>query len=164
MATKQHYHRSGGASSGPSGTGPGDFLSKIKGKRVFVKLNDGQVYAGTFICMDGNLNVVMENVTLYESIEEAQGTPNQTATQETQNTEVFSDVFIRGNNVCYIVQSTGNQQNQQSVKVKKKNDSNGSLSSSSSQGSNDDASSSSSSSSGRNREIMIQTMNEEEKF
>ena len=47
----------------------GDFLSQIKGKRVFVKLNDGTVYKGAFICTDGNLNVVLENVTLWDSIE-----------------------------------------------------------------------------------------------
>ena len=67
MASKHHQRDQ----SGPSGTGPGDFLNKIKGKRCMVKLNDASVYAGSFICMDGNLNVVLENATLFESIEQA---------------------------------------------------------------------------------------------
>lgn len=109
MASKNSYqHHNRGSSnnnnSGPSGTGPGDFLNKIKGKRVFVKLNDSTVYAGAFICMDGNLNVVMENVTLYDSMEQAQSTNPKD--REASN-EVFSDVFIRGNNVCYIVPASG---------------------------------------------------------
>ena len=42
--------------------GPGDFLKLIRGKQVQVKLNDGSIYLGTFVCMDGCLNVVLENV------------------------------------------------------------------------------------------------------
>ena len=37
-----------------------DFIKMIKGKPVQVKLNDGTEYRGTFICLDGNLNVVLE--------------------------------------------------------------------------------------------------------
>ena len=77
----------------------GDFLGLIKGKRVYAKLNDGQVYAGSLICIDGNLNVVLENVTLFDSINEAQ---DSTAVAESSQKEHFSEVFIRGNNVCYI--------------------------------------------------------------
>ena len=56
-------------SSNSKSRSAGDFLSQIKGKRVLVKLNDGTVYAGSFICMDGNLNVVLEKVTLFDSID-----------------------------------------------------------------------------------------------
>ena len=46
-----------------------DFLKLIKGNSVLVKLNDDSCYTGTFICMDGNLNVVLENVVLWDSTE-----------------------------------------------------------------------------------------------
>lgn len=39
---------------------PQDFLKLIKGKPVQVKLNDGSEYRGTFICLDGCLNIVLE--------------------------------------------------------------------------------------------------------
>jgi len=42
--------------------GPSDFLKALKNQQVRVKLNDGSNYVGTFVCMDGNLNVVLENV------------------------------------------------------------------------------------------------------
>ena len=63
---------------------------------MLVKLNDGSAYSGAFICMDGNLNVVLENVQLWDSVEQAKNPA------PTSQVEVFSDVFIRGNNVCYI--------------------------------------------------------------
>ena len=110
-----------------------------------VKLNDASVYAGSFICMDGNLNVVLENATLFESIDQA-----QTATSSVGH-EVFSDVFIRGNNVCYITPSE--------EKKHKKND--GAKRSQSASSSNSKSSDSDSSSQANaNREMMIQTINE----
>ena len=72
-----------------------DFLKLIKGNPVLVKLNDGSCYTGTFICMDGNLNVVLENVVLWETSEKMKASM-------ANESEIFSDVFIRGNNVCYI--------------------------------------------------------------
>ena len=47
--------------------------------------------------MDGNLNVVLENVVMWDSHERMK--QKQSMADES---EVFSDVFIRGNNVCYI--------------------------------------------------------------
>ena len=52
-----------------------------------VKLNDGTEYRGTFICLDGCLNVVLEKC------------------EERMQSKVvnkFADLFIRGNNVLYI--------------------------------------------------------------
>ena len=66
---------------------PGDFLKLIKGRPVGVKLNDGSEYRGTFICLDGHLNVVLEKC---EEIRD-----NRTAGS-------YGDIFIRGNNVSYI--------------------------------------------------------------
>lgn len=60
------------ASKGGNGGGCGDFVARLKHKRVYVKLNDGTAYAGTLICIDGNLNTVLESAALFDSIEEAQ--------------------------------------------------------------------------------------------
>jgi U6 snRNA-associated Sm-like protein LSm6 len=52
-----------------------------------VKLNDGTEYRGTFICLDGCLNIVLEKC------------------EEVVSGKVinkFGDLFIRGNNVQYI--------------------------------------------------------------
>ena len=66
---------------------PADFLKMIKGRPIRVKLNDGTEYKGTFICLDGNLNIVLEKC------------------EELKDGKVinkFGDVFIRGNNVSYL--------------------------------------------------------------
>jgi len=39
---------------------PEHFITSIKGRAVRVKLTDNSVYEGKFICIDGNLNVVLE--------------------------------------------------------------------------------------------------------
>ena len=52
-------------------SGCGDFLQNLKNKRIYVKLNDNSVYEGNLICIDGNLNTVLESVTLHDSMEEA---------------------------------------------------------------------------------------------
>ena len=88
-------------------------MNKIKGKRVIVKLNDGAVYTGNFICMDGNLNVVLETVELYESLELAES-------RSAANREEFSDVFIRGNNVCYIAPASTSSVSKQDKQSKRK--------------------------------------------
>ncbi len=71
---------------------PADFLKTIKGKPVQVKLNDGTEYRGTFICLDGCLNVVLEKC---EEIGSGSKVLNK-----------FGDLFIRGNNVQYIAPYT----------------------------------------------------------
>ena len=78
--------------------GCGDFVTRLKHKRVYVKLNDGSTYAGILICIDGNLNTVLEAAALFDSIELAQASKGSAARAK----ETFSDAFIRGNNVCYI--------------------------------------------------------------
>ena len=67
-------------------------MKKLIGKQVRVKLNDDSNYVGTFVCMDGCLNVVLEDVVSFG--EEGFGE------NETDNS--FSECFIRGNNLCYI--------------------------------------------------------------
>ena len=83
--------------------GPDDFVSKLKGQQVRVKLNDGSNYVGKFVCMDGCLNVVLEDViTFPETIEGDDAIPSN---QDEDNT--FSECFIRGNNLCYITPLIG---------------------------------------------------------
>ena len=115
--------------------GPGDFLRLIKGKNVLVKLNDGSCYTGTFICMDGCLNVVMENVVLWESMDAMQTGGLAKGCSET---EVFSDVFIRGNNVAYIAPYSKESLSDQEDKLVSKGKEGGSQSSSSGDSSSSD--------------------------
>jgi small nuclear ribonucleoprotein (snRNP)-like protein len=69
-------------------------MNKLAGKQVRVKLNDGANYVGTFVCMDGCLNVVLEDVVCF-------GESGITDTNDMEE-NTFSECFIRGNNLCYI--------------------------------------------------------------
>ncbi|KAL6768280.1 SMP6A [Auxenochlorella protothecoides x Auxenochlorella symbiontica] len=76
----------------PTGDGvvskaPADFLKSIRGQRVIVKLNSGVDYKGILACLDGFMNIAMEQ------------------TEEYVNGQLknrYGDCFIRGNNVLYI--------------------------------------------------------------
>lgn len=42
---------------------PADFLKKMLGREVEVKLNDNHTFfLGTMVCLDGNMNVLLSNV------------------------------------------------------------------------------------------------------
>ena len=66
---------------------PGDFIKETVRKPVIVKLNNGHDYRGSLVCLDGFLNVVLQDA------EEYQG-GNSVAS--------YGEVFLRGNNVLYI--------------------------------------------------------------
>ncbi|KAK9835447.1 hypothetical protein WJX74_000183 [Apatococcus lobatus] len=66
---------------------PADFLKSIKGKPVVVKLNFGVDYRGILACLDGYMNIAMEQTEEYVN---------------GQLKNKFGDAFIRGNNVLYI--------------------------------------------------------------
>ncbi|KAI0318291.1 hypothetical protein OF83DRAFT_1057107 [Amylostereum chailletii] len=71
---------------GPSGS-PTDFLKAVVGKRVVVRLTSGVDYRGVLSCLDGYMNIALEQ------------------TEEHVNGNVtnrYGDAFIRGNNVLYI--------------------------------------------------------------
>ena len=71
---------SGGTSSTKT---PADFLKSIKGQQVLVKLNSGSDYKGVLACLDGYMNIAMEQ------------------TEEYVNGQLkakYGDAFIRGNN------------------------------------------------------------------
>lgn len=62
---------------------PSIFLQKIIGQRVLVRLNSGIDYAGILSCLDGYMNIAMEDtVELVKGVEKGK----------------FGDAFIRGNN------------------------------------------------------------------
>ncbi|MCL7039042.1 hypothetical protein MKW94_024724 [Papaver nudicaule] len=85
---------SGGGSMGSGGGGgssstktPSDFLKSIRGRPVVVKLNSGVDYRGILACLDGYMNIAMEQTEEYVN---------------GQLKNKYGDAFIRGNNVLYI--------------------------------------------------------------
>ncbi|KAF8622804.1 hypothetical protein AX15_006731 [Amanita polypyramis BW_CC] len=71
----------------PTTGSPTDFLKNVVGKRVIVRLNSGIDYHGVLSCLDGYMNIAME-----QTEEHANGAV----------TNRYGDAFIRGNNVLYI--------------------------------------------------------------
>ncbi|XP_064391263.1 U6 snRNA-associated Sm-like protein LSm6 [Halichondria panicea] len=66
---------------------PSDFLKQIMGKPVSVKLNSGVDYRGVLACLDGYMNIALEQTEEYVN---------------GQLKNKYGDAFIRGNNVLYI--------------------------------------------------------------
>ncbi|KAJ1452006.1 U6 small ribonucleoprotein F [Pelagophyceae sp. CCMP2097] len=66
---------------------PSDFLKAVLGRPVRVKLNSGVEYRGILACLDGYMNIALE-----QTEEFVQG----------QLKAKYGDCFIRGNNVHYI--------------------------------------------------------------
>ncbi|XP_074562571.1 uncharacterized protein LOC141819104 [Curcuma longa] len=81
----------GGGEKGSGGGGsvktPADFLKSIRGRPVVVKLNSGVDYRGILACLDGYMNIAMEQTEEYVN---------------GQLKNKYGDAFIRGNNVLYI--------------------------------------------------------------
>ncbi|KAJ7947434.1 Sm-like protein [Quillaja saponaria] len=79
---------SGAVEKGSSTTKtPADFLKSIRGRPVVVKLNSGVDYRGILACLDGYMNIAMEQTEEYVN---------------GQLKNKYGDAFIRGNNVLYI--------------------------------------------------------------
>ncbi|XP_027066773.1 sm-like protein LSM36B [Coffea arabica] len=66
---------------------PADFLKSIQGRPVVVKLNFGVDYRGILACLDGCINIAMEQTEEYVN---------------GQLKNKYGDAFIRGNNVLNI--------------------------------------------------------------
>jgi U6 snRNA-associated Sm-like protein LSm6 len=66
---------------------PTEFLKSVLGKPVQVKLNSGVDYRGILACLDGHMNIAMEQTEEYVG-----GALKKR----------YGDCFIRGNNVMYI--------------------------------------------------------------
>ena len=66
---------------------PNDFIKELTGRPVVVKVNSGVCYHGILACIDGFMNIALEQ------------------TQEYVDGELkasYGDCFIRGNNVLYM--------------------------------------------------------------
>lgn len=78
----------GSAAGGvPSKKTPSDFLKSVLGRPVIVKLNSGVSYRGVLACLDGYMNVALEQTEEYV---------------DGQLKAKYGDAFIRGNNILYI--------------------------------------------------------------
>mmetsp|Transcript_38220 Transcript_38220/g.93931 ORF Transcript_38220/g.93931 Transcript_38220/m.93931 type:complete len:87 (+) Transcript_38220:60-320(+) len=66
---------------------PTEFLKAVTGRPVVVKLNTGVDYRGVLACLDGYMNIAMEQTEEYVN---------------GQLKNKYGDAFIRGNNVLYI--------------------------------------------------------------
>jgi U6 snRNA-associated Sm-like protein LSm6 len=64
-----------------------EYLESIKGRPVVVKLNNGTDYRGVLVCLDGYMNIALEQTEEYVN---------------GQLKNKYGDTFIRGNNVLYI--------------------------------------------------------------
>mmetsp|Transcript_5696 Transcript_5696/g.11742 ORF Transcript_5696/g.11742 Transcript_5696/m.11742 type:complete len:102 (-) Transcript_5696:321-626(-) len=71
---------------------PSDFLKSVLGKPAVVKLNSGIEYRGVLACLDGYLNIAMEQTQEYGLDGQLKAT--------------YGDCFIRGNNVLHISSQT----------------------------------------------------------
>ena len=68
---------------------PGDFLKQAIGKEVRVRFNNGNDFVGNMTCLDGFLNIAMENTVEYAGL---------------TRQESYGDAFLRGNNIVYITE------------------------------------------------------------
>ncbi|CAO1319583.1 unnamed protein product [Diamesa serratosioi] len=63
------------------------FINQIHGRAVVVKLNSGADYRGVLACLDGYMNIALDQTEEYVN---------------GQLKNKYGDAFIRGNNVLYI--------------------------------------------------------------
>lgn len=76
-----------GGASAASKSNPSDFLRTVLGKPVIVQLNSGVTYKGVLACLDGFMNIALEQTEEYV---------------DGQLKNRYGDCFIRGNNVMMI--------------------------------------------------------------
>lgn len=79
----------GGVAAAPAtvNKNPSDFLRTVLGKPVVVQLNSGVTYKGVLACLDGFMNIALEQTEEYV---------------DGQLKNRYGDCFIRGNNVMWI--------------------------------------------------------------
>lgn len=70
----------------PKAGSPNDFLKGVIGKNVNVRLNSGIDYRGVLSCLDGYMNIALE-----QTVEYVDGVKKNS----------YGDAFIRGNNGQY---------------------------------------------------------------
>jgi U6 snRNA-associated Sm-like protein LSm6 len=67
----------------PQQKSPSDFLRGVLGRSVIVKLHSGVDYRGVLACLDGHMNIAMEQTEEYV---------------DGQLKAQYGDAFLRGNN------------------------------------------------------------------
>nr|6PPN_F Chain F, U6 snRNA-associated Sm-like protein LSm6 [Schizosaccharomyces pombe 972h-]6PPN_N Chain N, U6 snRNA-associated Sm-like protein LSm6 [Schizosaccharomyces pombe 972h-]6PPP_F Chain F, U6 snRNA-associated Sm-like protein LSm6 [Schizosaccharomyces pombe 972h-]6PPP_N Chain N, U6 snRNA-associated Sm-like protein LSm6 [Schizosaccharomyces pombe 972h-]6PPQ_F Chain F, U6 snRNA-associated Sm-like protein LSm6 [Schizosaccharomyces pombe 972h-]6PPV_F Chain F, U6 snRNA-associated Sm-like protein len=72
---------------GSMDSSPNEFLNKVIGKKVLIRLSSGVDYKGILSCLDGYMNLALERTEEYVN---------------GKKTNVYGDAFIRGNNVLYV--------------------------------------------------------------
>ena len=77
-----HIYTQGGAEE-QNKRSPSDFLKDVLGRPVNVRLNSGTDYRGVLACLDGYMNIAMEQTEEYV---------------DGQLKSKYGDCFIRGNN------------------------------------------------------------------
>jgi U6 snRNA-associated Sm-like protein LSm6 len=77
----------GTTGSSSSQRSPSNFLKSVLGRPIRVKLNSGTEYRGVLVCLDGYMNIAMEQTEEYI---------------DGQLKAKYGDCFVRGNNVLFI--------------------------------------------------------------
>lgn len=67
---------------------PSTYLKSILGRPILVRLHTGVTYRGILACLDGYMNIAMEQTEEY-------GVGGELESR-------YGDVFLRGNNVAFI--------------------------------------------------------------
>jgi U6 snRNA-associated Sm-like protein LSm6 len=85
-AFNDQSHTQGGAAE-QNKRSPSDFLKDVLGRPVNVRLNSGTDYRGVLACLDGYMNIAMEQTEEYV---------------DGQLKSKYGDCFIRGNNGMFL--------------------------------------------------------------
>ena len=86
FAFNDHCHHTQGAAE-QNKRSPSDFLKDVLGRPVNVRLNSGTDYRGVLACLDGYMNIAMEQTEEYV---------------DGQLKSKYGDCFIRGNNGMFL--------------------------------------------------------------
>jgi U6 snRNA-associated Sm-like protein LSm6 len=83
LASTEEAKKAAAAATNVIKRNPADFLKQVIGKPVVVQLNSGVTYRGILACLDGFMNIAMEQTEEYI---------------DGQLKARYSDCFLRGNN------------------------------------------------------------------
>lgn len=84
------------------------FVKSLYGSKIYIKLIDDTEYIGNLVCLDGLLNLLLENCEEIESILEGSKDKSSIDISKIENSFSYStkrklkETYIRGNNVFYI--------------------------------------------------------------
>ncbi len=73
---------------------PNNFIKSLYGKKVYIKLTDDSEYTGNLICLDGLMNIVIENCEEIKTLDKSNTNYNKLKS--------LKETYIRGNNILYV--------------------------------------------------------------